>query len=401
MLNSTDLYLGSFLILCGFALSLINLKKLIKKYNPTLSSILISENILLVCIGVAFISRSVNHMNPTTIRMYGIEERTANSTRDEDSMECNFQSVLLSYGPLIISLVNSFLTLVIDNYMHYKLLADGKEKDDENTVREISSDFTTDTRSKVNRLSSFLKKYITFFIIAFQWTVPILLTLGMYTVDIKESVSNNIRNLNEDCVNILDMTKDNCSLSNTYTEYTLEFRNYVPSNNYLIVNENDPPTGNTSKQIDSVIKNVYKILANLKNDSIRNVNTPYLYRKPKSNDKCMKVCYLENKQLLLYIFVLAVASFFIPVTISTIILTKIHIMNVKKNQSKIHVKRELLYNILFWSPVMFDTFLSMLLCSYSMNGIRTSIFNIIANVYQAVKNIMNIKYFSENSVTPV
>ena len=133
----------------------------------------------------------------------------------------------------------------------------------------------------------------------------------------------------------------------------------------------------------------------------KNISSLFLRRKSKSENTCMKMCYLENKDILLYMFVLAVLCYFVPITISSMILTKIHIMNMNKPNLKVYVSRELLYNILFWSPVMLDTFLSLILCSYSMNDVRTSLFNVIANVYQAVKNFMNTKYFKDNAIVPV
>ncbi|CAD0201189.1 unnamed protein product [Chrysodeixis includens] len=65
-----------------------------------------------------------------------MEERTA--VMNIEDMECSFTSVLMGYGPLVVSLVNSFLSLVIDNYMHYQMIADVKTGEDESTVREFS-----------------------------------------------------------------------------------------------------------------------------------------------------------------------------------------------------------------------------------------------------------------------
>lgn len=82
MLNSVDLYLGSFLILAGFTLTLLNLRKLVKG-SKSLPVVLISENILLMCIGIAFISRSIHKMNTFTADMGDIEERIANMKVNE------------------------------------------------------------------------------------------------------------------------------------------------------------------------------------------------------------------------------------------------------------------------------------------------------------------------------
>lgn len=353
-----------------------------------------------MCIGIAFVCRSVSEFNPMTIEKNDLEERSSEimslATHETD---CNIWSTLMSYGPLTVSLVNSFLSLIIDNYMHYRMVEQVKEIDDENTVQEIGQEITLGRTIKAKSFIMFWKKYFTFIAIALQWIIPTLTVVSMYPVGVKEKLvpMSDLRSLRDSCMTLTDITNVTCSNS---TEFPLELRKYVSPQNYLEVYENEQ-NNNDSEKINTIISSVYKIVVNL-NKSVEDINmtSPYMHRKPKSYQKCMKMCVVENKKLLLYMFLLAIVSYFIPITISTIILTKIHVMNVKK-ANKTYVSRELLYNILFWTPVMFDTFLSIIFCSYTMNGMRTSLFNVVANIYQAVKNFMNTRYFKDNSVSPV
>lgn len=405
MLNTPDLYLGTFLVLAGFALSLVNLRRIVKNNDTSFSAVLLSENILLMCIGIAFVTRSVYEMNLVSVSMAEMEERSVEMVNTMNKVAaCNFESVLMSYGPLIVSLVNSFISLIIDNYMHYRMLDNLKNKDEENDLQQISH--RTERMISVKKIFQFWKKYFSFISIALQWIVPILMVLSMYPMGVKEMTlpMNKLRSLSESCLTMLDINNETCSTVTDYENYTMDIRNYIYPESYLEVFENEESNENNSHKINSVISNVYKIVANLKNNTnfmSLNVTSPLLYRKSKSGQNCIKMCYLENNKLLLYMFLLAIVSYFVPITISTVILTKIHVMDVKKPNAKTYVSRELIYNILFWTPVMFDSFLSLIFCSYSMNGTRTSLFNIVANIYQAVKNFMNTKYFKDNTVVPV
>lgn len=399
MFDSVDLYLGSFLILCGFALSLFNLRRIVKEGNASFKTVLLSENILLTCIGIAFISRAVYKISPMNVEMANMEQRSTDMMKHED-ISCSFMSILMSYGPLIVSLVNSFLSLIIDNYMHYKMIANVKKSEEDSEVHEIGDNFRVESRSTVKSLFSFWKKYFSFITVAIQWILPVLLTMSMYSMDVKERniFMGDTRSLSESCMALLDISKKNCST--IYDQNNTQFRTNTA--NYFDMYENY--TNETGEKFDSIVNNVYRIIANLNNEThfadIKVTSAP-LFRKPKVNENCLKICYVENKKILLFMFVMTIVSYFVPITISTVILTKIHVMELKKQIVKTYVSRELLYNILFWSPVMLDTFLSLTLCSYTMNGMRTSIFNVIANVYQAVKNFMNTKYFKDNAVSPI
>lgn len=407
MLKSVDLYLGSFLILCGFALSLLNLRRIVKESNAAFPAVLLSENILLTCIGIAFISRSAYELSSTNVEMNNMVERSADIMKLEE-IDCNFTSILMSYGPLIVSLVNSFLSLIIDNYMHYKLVADVKKNEDESAVQELSETFRIETRSTIKSLVSFWKKYFSFITVAIQWILPVLITLSMYSMEVKVNniFMSDIRGLSDSCMALLDVSKTNCSTIINMND-TLQLRTYMPnysSPNYFEMYENYP--NNSGEKVDTIVNNVYKIIASLQNETLYadfNVTSAPLFRTPKADlsENCMKICYIDNQKLLLFMFAITIVSFFVPITISTVILTKIHMMDLKKQNVKTYVSRELLYNILFWSPVMLDTFLSLTVCSYNMKGMRTSIFNIIANVYQAIKNFMNTKYFKDNTVSPI
>lgn len=400
MANTIDLYLGVFLILCGFGLSILNLRRVLKKNLTTISSVLLSENILLICIGIAFISRSLYELNSTNFTTKDMEVRTAElkKSKIEGSIQCGFFSVLISYGPLIVSLVNSFLSLIIDNYMHYKLLYDIKVKDDENVVRVIGEETTDGRKLNFNTFFDVWKKYYSYGIIALQWIIPVLIVLLMYPMGATPILgTGEERSIDDSCITMLNLATEKCS-NYTYfngTDYAIPIK-YLEVYNYSLRNLNE------TKKVDSILDNVFNILASYNNQ------TDFLYtnesrslRRPKINDICMKICYVDSKNMLLYIFVLVIVSFFIPITISLVILTKIHVMEVKRGNMKTYVTRELLYNILFWTPVMFDTFLSLMFCSYSMDGMRSSLFNVIANIYQTVKNFMNTKYFKENAIVPI
>lgn len=401
MLSTSDVYLGTFLVLSGFALSLLNLRRVLKK-SESFSIVLLSENVLLTCIGVTFVIRAVSEISPVNMNMENVLKNSENVwTSRQYSMNCDFKSVLMGYGPLIVSLVNSFLTLLIDNYMHYRMLQEEKARDEENTVRVVGSQ---NSERKIKTLFMFWKRYFSIIAVGFQWIVPILMVLSMYPVNLKEKLLpiSALRIDNDSCMAMLDIGNETCSQSNP--NFTQEIRKYIPtSTNYLEALEIEENKNNNSEHINKVINNVYNIVASLKNGTIMsmNVTSPSLFRKSKFNQKCMRVCYLENNNLLIYMFLLAVVSYFVPITLSTIILTKIQSMDLNRPSLKTYVSRELLYNILFWTPVMFDTFLSLLFCAYSMNGVRTSLFNVVANVYQAVKNFMNTKYFKDNAVSPV
>lgn len=401
MLNLVDFGLGVFLLMCGLGLSLLNLRRIVKKSRVFFPAVLLSENIFLTCIGIAFIIRSVYELNPISTEMSDIEERSVAIMKTAD-MNCNFESILMSYGPFIISVVNSFVSLIIDNYMHYRMIADVKRNEDENEVRELSDNFSVNSGFKFKKIFLYMKKYFTFIAITLQWVLPGLLALIMYSIDIKQmTVVGETKSFDKSCMALLDVNEKNCTLQPTGID--------IPqiNQNWKFLTMYDKDFHNTSDQrVDNIVENVYSILANLQNESHYAdvvVSTRPLLRKPKQDteQKCMKICFLDNKKLLLYIFGVSVVSFFVPITISTIILTKIHIMNVKNQNVKTYVNRELIYNVLFWTPVMFDTLLSISLCSYTMNGMRTSMFNVIANVYQAVKNFVNTKYFKDNSILPI
>lgn len=414
MINTVDLFLGAFLILCGFALSLFNLRRVLKD-KMKFSAVLLSENILLMCIGAAFMIRAIHELYVLNVHIYDMDERVAGSIGQEKydtTMECGFRSVLMSYGPLIVSLVNSFLSLIIDNYMHYKMIQEINKEEDENTVQEIHEEAMS-RRMNLEGLFSFWKKYFSYIVIALQWIVPVLITITMYPMGVsKMEISHSVlRSSSSLCMAMIDYSNSTgiCTGNNildSETNYSLDLgKYYKPPENYLQVYENEEINGNVSTEINSIIKNVFQIVSSLKNDSIASMNVTSrplaFFRRPKSEELCTKVCYVDNKNLLLYMFALTVVCYFVPITISTVILTKIHVMDVKKPNLKTYVSRELLYNVLFWTPVMLDTFLSLILCTYSTNGMKTSMFNVIANVYQAIKNFMNTKYFKDNTVTPI
>lgn len=395
MLQSTDLYLGTFLILSGFSLSLLNITRIMQGRNM-FTSMLLSENLILTSIGIAFVARATYKLNPLNINTFELEERSSEMVPSGNGVQCGFWTVIMSYGPLIVSLVNSFVSLIIDNYMHYKMIEETKKEDDENVVQEIvlESRRLSDTKVKIH---GFWRKYFSFILIGLQWIIPILLALFMYPMDVKEMVmTRHIKSDIDSCMTLMDISNGTCM--ETASNYSLELRKYIPFKNYIQSYENVESKEN-STEINSIIENVYRIIYNFTNFNV-NVTSSPLYRKPKLYEKCVRICYMENKSMLSYMFIIAVVSFFVPITISTIILTKIQAMDIKRPNVKTYVSRELLYNVLFWSPVMFDTLLTLIFCSYSMNGMRTSLFNVIANVYQAVKNFINSKYFKDNIVAP-
>lgn len=404
MFNTVDLYLGAFLILCGFSLSLLNLRRVLKKNK--FSSVLLSENILLTCIGVAFIARAAYQYNIENVHMYEMDERA--SMGHGASEQCTIWSAIVSYGPLVVSFVNSFLSLVIDNYLHYNMLQDMKQKEDENTVRDIEQGSVRGRKIQVKKLLTFWQKYFSQIIITLQWIVPVLISLFMFPMGVNEKVLPMFEARGDTCMAMIQMNNETCVTyenHNNYTDIETELRKHVPSLNYIEAydDDEDETYRNKTKEFNFVLRNLYGIINDLQNDSNSHVNitSASLFRQPKSSNKCMKICYIENSKLLLYMFALAVVSYFVPITISTVILTKIHMMDTKKLNEKTYAIRELLYNVLFWTPVMLDTFLSLILCSYSTNGMKSSFINTIANVYQAVKNFMNTKYFKDNTITPI
>ncbi|CAH2095957.1 unnamed protein product [Euphydryas editha] len=408
MFKTIDLYLGVFLIVCGFGISLLNLRILVTSKNKY-SYILLSENILIMCIGIAFLSRAVYSLNPVNMEMSDPELKIAgfNVNLGNESSRCGFSSLLLSYGPLVVSLVNSFLSLIVDNYIHYRMLKDLKRKDEQDLVREIGESSRNERKVKFSRLYDFCKKYFSFFTITLQWLIPILIASFMYPMGVKEMPIAEVRSIEDSCMAILDLNNVGCEKNFSDIKWfnITDLRKDVPATlNYLEVIENEHHhhhISNSSDKTDSILRNVLNILKNFNNHSdFEYTNIPKSLRRPKINDKCTKICFTDNKSMLLYMFMLAFISYFVPITISTVILTKIHIMEVNRPNAKKYVTRELLYNILFWTPVMFDTFLSLIICSFSMHGMRTSFFNVIANVYQAIKNFMNTRYFKDNTIIP-
>lgn len=246
----------------------------------------------------------------------------------------------------------------------------------------------TERSNALNKFVTFLQAHSTYITIILQWIVPILTALFLYPMNVQEVSMNEMRNLHDNCISILDLTNTKCS-----PNYTMPLHKYIPIPN---MTETYEYKTNKTEEIDSVLK----ILNNYTNNTDLSYAQTKTVRTPKSDD-CMKICVTDNKNILLYMLILAFISFFVPITISTAILTKIHTMNVKKVNVKTYITKDVLYNILFWSPVMFDTFLSLILCSFSMNSTRASFFNAVANVYQAIKNFMNIKHFKENMIVPV
>lgn len=402
MLHITDLYLGAFLIICGFFLSIFNLRTLVTRRNVS-SSVLISENLIIMCTGIAFLIRAFYELDAMNVDSSQIEDRSYSMIPRKYKMPCDFRMLLMAYGPFIISLVNSFLSLVIDNYMHYKSIVGIKKETEEDSIQVIDDGVVTSSERNIKTSNIFWKKYFMSILIVIQWIVPVLLALSMYPIEVKTKslLIHDFRDISETCMTMVDLANDNCT---TYvdTENSFDTFKSIPLINFINVTESLPVNNSVSFEIDNVINNVLNIIGALKNESKYlnpNITTP-MFRTPKSDNECMKICYLENKNLVLYMFLLCVISYFVPITISIVILTKMHV-DMKKSKLKTHVSKELLYNILFWSPVMFETLISLLLCSYTMNGMRTTIFNVIANVYQTIKNFMNTKYYKENSVVPV
>lgn len=364
-----------------------------------------------MCVGIAFLCRAMYSLKPGNVEMDEMELRIAGimpNILKNVNIKCGFASLLLSYGPFVVSLVNSFLGLIIDNYMHYRMLWDLKKKNEEDMVQVIGESSRRITELKQNKFSKFTlfwRKYSSFITIVLQWIVPILIALFLYPMKVKEMSLGEARSLDDTCMSMLDVTNEPCYTNSTIWNNTeeSELRKYISVPvNYLEIIEKDPAnTNQSSKQVDSILINVLSVLKNFNNNSdFEFTNVGKSSRRPKIDERCMKICFTDNKSLLIYMFALAFISYFVPITISTIILTKIHIMQVNRPNAKTYVTRELLYNILFWTPVMFDTFLSLIMCSFSMHGTKTSFLNVVANVYQAVKNFMNTRYFKENAVVP-
>lgn len=371
------------------------------------SAVLLSENLLLTCIGIAFVARALHESNFENVQAYDMEERTPSiisTSRGEHSKQCTIWSAIMSYGPLVVSFVNSFVSLVIDNYLHYTMLQEIEEKDNENAVHDLQ-ERSINRRFEFKKFYSFWKRYFSYIAIGLQWILPILIGLFMYPMGVKEKLLPMTEKRSDTCMAMLSFINETCKDSDIfYINNTYILREHKPMLNYLEAFDNDLDVyGNKSTEVNSVVDNLYRIIHNMKNNSVGNVTVTSapIFRQPKSDTMCMKVCYIDNSKMLLYMFALAVVSYFVPITISTIILTKIHMIDTKRPNEKLYVSRELLYNLLFWTPVILDSFLSLILCSYSTNGMKTSLINTVANVYQAIKNFMNTKYFKDNTITPV
>lgn len=386
---SVDLLLGIFLITCGFLISLFNLKKIIKNKEKDIPKLLLSENIILICIGIAFVSKSVYKLHPSNIEIVNDNWRNFENELqiNDEYFHCNFSSLLMTYGPLIMSFVNSFVNLMINNYVKYKELMDSK-RNDENMVQDISRDY----QGHSIPASKWIRNIYPYGIIIGQWLLPMIFTFSLFFIGVQEKTVISSRSFNhfEQCTTMLDMKNESCVENNI--NYTQEIRNYVPIN-YLHLFENPKyNNSNISREMDSIVNNVYKIIDNFKdkdflNNSVDRENKLLKY-------DCMKLCYLDTKWLIVYTFLLIVITFLIPVTISMVILTKIEASGASN-------VRDTLYSILFWTPVMFDMILSLIFCSYSMNGTRASLLTVLANIYQVIKNIINSNSLKHNSVTPV
>ena len=213
MFKTVDLYLGIFLILCGFGISLLNLKSWMLSKNK-FSNILLSENVLLMCVGITFMCRAIYSIKPGNVEMDGVDLRMAEISPyviKNIDVKCGFASLLLSYGPYVMSLVNSFLGLIIDNYMHYRMLWDIKKKNEEDNVQEIgetSRSVTEVKHVKYRSITVLWKKYSSFITIVLQWIIPILITLFMYPMNVKEMSIGEARNLEDTCMSMLDVTKE-------------------------------------------------------------------------------------------------------------------------------------------------------------------------------------------------
>ncbi|CAH2217121.1 jg17594 [Pararge aegeria aegeria] len=118
--------------------------------------------------------------------MADMELKMAGLKINEGHFQCGFSTLLMSYGPLVVSLVNSFLGLVIDNYLHYRMLRDVENKEKQDIVQEIGENSRSLKDFKLNKLFTFWKKYFSFLTIVLQWIVPILMTLFMYPMEVRE-----------------------------------------------------------------------------------------------------------------------------------------------------------------------------------------------------------------------
>lgn len=377
------------------------MRNIVKSANKT-SYILLSENLILMCIGIAFTYRAIYFLNPGNLNTAEMELKMA-EFKSDGVFQCGISSLLLSYGPLVVSLVNSFLGLIIDNYLHYRMLRDIEKKEQEDIVQEIGETSRSLTNFKLRKFNMFWKKYYSYITIVSQWIIPILITLFMYPMQVKEMSMHEVRSLEDSCMATLQMSNTNCNKYIDFDNITVELRkNLISPTNYLEVLQRINHNNKTSTEIDSVLSNIFSIVKNFNNHTdFQYTNMTKSLRQPKFDDKCMKMCFTDNKNMLVYMFVLAIVSYFVPITISMMILTKIHIMDVKRPNAKTYITRELLYNVLFWTPVMFDTFLSLIMCSFTMHGTRTSLLNAVANVYQAIRNFMQTRYFTENAIVPV
>lgn len=387
MFQSVDLYLGIFLIISGVGIALLNLRSVFKGKSK-FSNVLISQNMFLMCIGLAFLLRAVYSLHPANMNMEEFDMRLLKLSSHFEKMPCGFPALLLGYGPLVISMVNSFLSLIINSYMHYQI---AKEENNKDNVQDLREDLRSHN-SNLNTFVTYLKsnyKYITIFL---QWILPIVTALLLYPMNVNEVSINEMRNLHDSCISLLDLTNADCQ-----SNYSMPIHKYIPNNITDLLDHEF--NNNETEEINVVLKKVFNILDNYNN------NTDFFYvqtksaRTPKSDD-CMKICIIKNKNILVYMVILAFVCFFVPITISLVILTKIYTMKIKKGTIRKYITQDVLYNVVFWSPVLFDTFLSLILCSFSMQGTRTSLFNIIANLYQAMKNFMNIKHFNDNTIVP-
>lgn len=376
MVNSTDAILGTVLIISGFILAAYNLYRIVKQHSKDYSSILLSENLILISIGIAFLSKSLYELNPLNIQMNKMQRYIEDI--NNDNIKCNFASVIMSYGPIIISFVNSFISLIIDSYMYYRKI-EAKPEDD-NVIREINEEIP----ERKNEIKIFFKKYYAYAAILGQWVTPIILMFLMYPITMKEqivSVHNLPNNMQDTCLTMLNMKMNN-SCNTTYTQ---ELRKYVPQN-YLNVIENAQYDANKTSQVNLVVQRIYDII----NSS----------RESKSIQDCMKICYLDTKLLTVYLFTIIIVTYLLPIMLSIIILTRIHSIDNKK-MNTMNVNQDFLYNVLFWSPVMFDLILSLTFCSYEMNGTRTSLLTVAANIFQVIKNFVNIKKLQHSTVKPL
>lgn len=477
-----NLFLGVLLITAGILFITLNIASLVKskEREKSLKWLLLSENIFIFGMGVLFILKYLNKTFGIAILKFNIEKRMENSFSDE----CTYMDLFIEYSPIILPFVNSIVNYLGMSANCWKEVCDSEFTENmsnlnqdgvlslkgsqtgtpkPSTSREVDKnrnettinlnkeeDFNSIHKNGATMMVKMSKNQVMLLSIIAQWLIPILVSVSMYPMQ--------IRNLSKQDVNFT--FHDNCMKNKLVFETkclahglniignqaegiqaaTGAFLSNTVENEELVdIIKHSPNITNTnsSSETRNIVDNIYKVVNDFKNldpnyssidDEAYSFNVEPKefdlnssvaewmknYKIPSGNnyqqDNCLKTCAIGSNEFKVYLFFILILAYFIPILVTSILFTK----TTDKISDKIfannnfmvgRANKSFLWSLFMWSPMFFDFLLSVCLCNYSINSLMSIIFLISSNLFEIIKTALNMSYMKKhannNSVDPI